>query len=283
MSLDKIYTISCSLIEDLTSSSTLFSFETGSVTIQYCFFNRDISSSSPGCFKIYKSDANIKFCSFRECRASGGNEHFGNCFYCLENSCVFNNLCAHNCFTTTSIQAGDSVFVARLSKSIEAKYTNSTYCYSVDGTSSYSLIETTLCTIYVSFLNEVSGIDSNSLEFYSSTTIIVKTTNIINSTFNSRCVLFNYECSSSTFDNCVFMKAHSKFFGDDYSECHFNNCICDDTVTITGPTKYNYEYNLDFTIKIISECPQRILTHKYIYKFTYSINEFISIILLCSL
>ena len=257
MVIKNVFTFSCSTVEDISTSSTILSFQVGTVFVKYCSFFRDISSSNPSCFLIYKAVANVMFCSFNLCRAGGGDAHYGNAFFCKENSCCFNNLCASACSDGTSSSTGDSVFVALKSTSFSGKEINASKCISNHGSSSLSLFQSTASYNEISFLNSINGFDHNSLETYGSNGVKVLKSNIVNSTKNTYCTINNGQI---TLDNCCFISVNSRFVAN--SDATFIDCIGDSTVNRADVTKYNYQVTLSFQVKAMKRCSKLICTRK---------------------
>ena len=190
------------------------------------------------------------FCSFELCRASGGNDHFGNTFYCNENPCTLSNLCALSCFDRTSVSTGDSVFVSVKPTLYSAKEINATKCLSKDGSSSISVEWSTADETTIKYLNAVSGVDHNSLETWDSNNMQVYFTNIINSTENTNCVINNHV--QITLTNCCFVLTHSTFSSN--AAVTFYNCSCDNTMNNAKLTKYPTQVTNDFRVDVKAKC-----------------------------
>lgn len=160
---------------------------------------------------------------FLECKAcTTTNEKGGNAILLNMAEGNIDQIAAYRCWHTTSDTPSDSLIIAR-KQYFSFKRINSTYNYGILGASLCS-IWTANAGSYVEYSYCKDSVDYNSVETVNGN-FIVRYSNFINTTKNSKSVLFS-QSGTLTCNYCYLYNPHTTVF---YGTCVVTNCYSDAT------------------------------------------------------
>ena len=202
-------TLKCDIFENIASSNkgSILNVNKIDVKIFLCKFNKITSASFPGSFYASYCNFTIDKSIFVTCYASGSDAHYGRISYVVYSKVNVSQFSAVECGPSV-VGDGDSLNAFHNSDDNIDEY-NSSKCYGVDGSSSFSIFYQTNA-VYIKYLNIVDGIDWNSFEVYhGSSNTYIYDSNFINSTKNSvTCLHTSFNCY---FKSCCFFLVHTSF------------------------------------------------------------------------
>ena len=226
--------------------------------VEYCKFANVTTSSYPACFYAEKCKTIINHCVFAYCSALGGNEKYGNGFYCYKCNNSVESCSVLCCSFQQSIGdeiPGDSAIALVDSISTAVSYINSTKCYGNDGSASVTILNGTAETYVLSFFMVTDAHEYDAIEIEGTATSYIKLSCIINSTDCFDCVLNNYRTKFLCCQNCTFINPHHQLIRNNdaytfFEFCYSNNKkVCEncsiindyDNILYLVPININYK------------------------------------------